>query len=56
MRSPRDIGKYVIDEGASLGTGCYGKVYPAYHRETKARFACKQISKKKLYDMEVYSR
>ena len=45
----KTIGEYTIDFGKLLGSGKYGKVYPAFHKteyEQGKRYACKVIELK----------
>lgn len=58
LKSPKEMGDYIIDEGALLGKGTYGKIYAAYRKDSEAKLACKCISKNHLnklaiYDMEI---
>ena len=48
-KSFKTIGEYTIDFGKLLGSGKYGKVYPAFHKteyEEGKRYACKVIQLK----------
>lgn len=48
-QSFKTIGEYTIDFGKLLGSGKYGKVYPAFHKteyEQGKRYACKVIQLK----------
>lgn len=50
-RSVEDLNQYYT-LGAELGRGQFGITYLATHKETKERFACKCISKRKLVTKE----
>jgi hypothetical protein len=55
IKNPREIGEYIIDEGALLGRGTYGKIYAAYNKNIDSKLACKCISKKPLHNLALYS-
>ncbi len=49
QKSFKTIGDYTIDFGRLLGSGKYGKVYPAFHKseyDKDKRYACKVIQLK----------